>query len=238
MAISDPHSDEMGYALGQQLWAESIKAIPSLVVALLTLAVGWVVGNRLTAKWDERKKRRELDLQALGAFYAAYGKFTAIWRLWDGGRSEPPSGEDFRREVLEQAARVEGELESLLVRITAERTLSDRDCTLLGCFRQGFQSLRRSITAERRLRSRIRHPRTHQLVEIWWDSSDSPPYLAFKALSGHVADLLSKDLAPAAKPLASFEALAKITANGWERTWVDETFRALQLQSPSWPPPA
>ena len=131
--------------MGSALWAEMIKAVPNLVVALLTLSLGWFVSNRITARWDERKKRRELDLIALGAFYEIYGQFFAIWKLWSGARKGLPEDDEFRREVLERSAEAEGRLESLLVRVASERNLSDRDCTLLGCFRQGFQSLRESI---------------------------------------------------------------------------------------------
>ncbi|WP_396795697.1 mechanosensitive ion channel family protein [Microbispora sp. H13382] len=31
--------------MGATLWAESVKAVPNLVVALLTLALGWFVGR-------------------------------------------------------------------------------------------------------------------------------------------------------------------------------------------------
>jgi hypothetical protein len=59
--------------MGSAPWAEMVKAVPNLVVALLTLSLGWFVSNRITARWDERKKRRELDLIALGAFYEMPG---------------------------------------------------------------------------------------------------------------------------------------------------------------------
>lgn len=225
----------MGYAVGQQLWAESIKAVPSLVVALLTLAVGWLVGNRLTAKWDERKKRRELDLQALGAFYAIYGQFFAIWKLWSGTSSKLPDHQEFRRDLLERAANAEGELESLLVRLAAEHNLSERECTLLGCFRQAFQCLRASIKEGTSLHTKAVHPSTGEPQTFPWISSEAPPYLAFKALSGHVADLLSKDSRSYTRPDQAYQALKQITTNRLERTWINETFDILQLHSPAWP---
>jgi hypothetical protein len=221
--------------VGQQLWAESVKAIPNLVVALLTLAVGWFVGNRLTAKWDERKKRRELDLQALGAFYAVYGQFFALWKLWSGAPAGLPDHDMFRRGVLEQVAAAEGELESLLVRLATEQNLSERDCVLLGCFRQGFQSLRQCVKADVLLRSQVVRPGTEEIVSVPWGGSEAPPYLAFKALSGHVADLVSRGSA-GTKPEKAFLALREITDNRLQRIWVDETFKILQLHHPGWPP--
>lgn len=105
--------------MGSALWAETVKAIPNLVVALLTLSLGWFVGNRLTAHWDERKKSREMDLLALGVFYEIYGRFFAIWKLWSGVFTSLPPDEEFRRGLLERAAEAEGRLESLLVRLAS-----------------------------------------------------------------------------------------------------------------------
>ncbi|MFC0861726.1 hypothetical protein ACFHYQ_05390 [Sphaerimonospora cavernae] len=213
----------------QQLWAESVKAIPNLLITLLILFLGWGAGNRITARWDEHKKRRELDLQALGAFYSVYGQFTTVWKLWGGVCTEAAKDDGIRREVLEPAVRAEGELESLLVRISSERALSDLECTVLACFRQAFQSLRESITARDPLRSHVRDADTGQLVKIYWASSDSAPYLAFKALAGRVAGLLSES-SLAGRPSNPHRALLKITDNRWEHTWVQETFKALDMR--------
>lgn len=71
--------------MDQNVQLEIIKAILNLAIALLTLGSGWIVGNRISAKWDERKKRRELDLPAFNSFYSIYGNFFAVWKIWDGG---------------------------------------------------------------------------------------------------------------------------------------------------------
>ncbi|MFC7382162.1 hypothetical protein [Sphaerisporangium rhizosphaerae] len=215
---------------------EAIKAVPNLAVALITLSAGWIVGNRLTARWDEHKKRRELDLQALGAFYAVYGQFFALWKLWSGAPSSLPDHDEFRRTMLERTAAAEGELESLLVRLAGEHNLSARDRVLLGCFRQGFQSLRLCVKANKPLQSQIYRPGTEDLVTVRWDGSEAPPYIAFKALSGHVADLLAKGSA-GTKPERAFEALREITHTRLSRVWVNETFDILQVHHPEWPPP-
>ena len=221
--------------MGSALWAEMIKAVPNLVVALLTLSLGWFVSNRITARWDERKKRRELDLIALGAFYEIYGQFFAIWKLWSGARKGLPEDDQFRREVLERSAEAEGRLESLLVRVASERNLSDRDCTLLGCFRQGFQSLRESIRNNEDLRSRLRTAGNQARLPVQWAGSEAPPYTAFKALAAFTANLLSKDSSPATKAETASSTLMKITSNRLEATWVDEAFTLLDLRSPSRP---
>ncbi|GAA0379452.1 hypothetical protein GCM10009530_32600 [Microbispora corallina] len=214
--------------MGATLWVESVKAVPNLVVALITLVLGWLVSNRLTARWDERKKRRELDLLALGVFYEVYGEFFAIWKTWSNAPKSLHEDDDFGRTLLDRAAETEGKLESLLVRLASERKLSDRDCTLLGCFRQAVQSLRESIREKTELRSRVTwHGRP--LVAISWYGSDAPPYLAFKALAAFAADLLSKSSDPDTKAETAYSALKKITSNRLERIWLEEASRLLAL---------
>lgn len=216
------------------LWTESIKALPSLGVALVTLTLGWLVGNRLTARWDERKKHRELDLLALGVFYDIYGQFFAIWKLWSATPTGLPDAEEFRRGLLERAAEVEGRLESLLVRIATERKLSDRDAILLGCFRQAVQGLRESISDSVQLRSRVFRVSDQMLVTWEWAGSEAPPYVAFKALAAFVGELLTKRH-QAVESTAVSSAIRKITSNRLERMWLEETFKLLGLTSPAWP---
>ena len=45
--------------MGSALWAETVKGIPNLVVALLTLSLGWFVSNRITARWDDASRSAE-----------------------------------------------------------------------------------------------------------------------------------------------------------------------------------
>ncbi|MBB6345522.1 hypothetical protein FHU36_002031 [Nonomuraea muscovyensis] len=211
------------------MWTEMLKAVPNLVVALITLSLGWLVGLRLTARWDERKKRRELDLLALGAFYEAYGQFCAIWKSWDGAPDSLRQDDPFQTEMLRRAAEAEGKVESLLVRLASERSLSQQECTLLSCFRQAFQSLRKSIRRKVPLQSRIYAPGTLEVVAHQWASSEDPPYLAFKALAGYTSDLMSRSSRSSSAPMSSFISLRQITSNALERMWVDETFQLLDL---------
>jgi hypothetical protein len=221
--------------MGLTLWTETIKAVPNLIVAVLTLCLGWFVGNRLSARWDERKKRRELDLVALGVFYDIYGQFFAVWKLWSNAPTALRDDDDFRRELVDRAAEIEGKLESLLVRLASERNLSDRDCTLLSCFRQAVQSLRESIREKAHLRSKTIQPGDHRVISALWYGSDAPPYLAFKALAAFAADLLSKSSNLNTKTQSAYSALKKITSSDLERTWVEETSKLLALHEPSQP---
>jgi hypothetical protein len=54
-----------------------------LFVPLLSLGLAAVAGHRLSNKWDERRKRRELELALVNGFYHSYGEFCAVWKYWN-----------------------------------------------------------------------------------------------------------------------------------------------------------
>ena len=62
---------------------ELLKAILTLGISLLTIALGWFVGQRLNVRWNLRQKQRELDLTTAHDFHMLYGEFFAIWKLWN-----------------------------------------------------------------------------------------------------------------------------------------------------------
>lgn len=163
-----------------------------LLIALFTAVVGsllaWVVGTQVTYLWDDQKRRRESDLAAVATFYRLYGEFFATWKLWSAykdkqGRLKPEA--DLRWTLLERAEVAESGFEALLVKLASERRLSADDEQMLGCFREGYQTLRESIEAD---------------AKLPWKASDSPDsakhksfaeYRAFKALAQYVAQLLA-----------------------------------------------
>ena len=61
--------------------AEFPKAFSNAAVALVTLAVG-------SLYWTIRQKKRESLLATTDQFYAAYGEFFAVWKLWGQTLSE------------------------------------------------------------------------------------------------------------------------------------------------------
>jgi hypothetical protein len=63
--------------------SELVKAGLAFLVAAASLLVGSSLGQRLTTRWEERKKRRELELTALSDFYRLYGEFFAVWKTWE-----------------------------------------------------------------------------------------------------------------------------------------------------------
>src|ERR1700730_15197824 len=61
---------------------EFLKASLSLVVALITLGIGWVLGQRFTVRWNLYQKRRETDIANVQQFHSIYGEFKEISKLW------------------------------------------------------------------------------------------------------------------------------------------------------------
>ena len=153
-----------------------------LGTAVVTLAGGWFVTTRVADHWDQIKKRRELDLAAAGDFQRLYGEFFSVWKAWDSisrRKLEIKDSAEAAWECLNRAAEIEGRVEALLARISAEHELSTDDIDALGAMRQGFQSLRGAIKRNEPLE---------------WRSSEAKPYLAFKGLAAYTSRLLGRRL--------------------------------------------
>ncbi|MGZ4890230.1 MAG: hypothetical protein ACXWBH_13705 [Candidatus Angelobacter sp.] len=185
---------------------EAIKATFSLLVSILTVGLGWAIGQKLTYRWNIRQKRREFQLSATQQFYAAYGEFFAVWKLWNRLDHAVQSVEDRRWELHKRAAAAEAVVEGTLVKVSSEIVLDDRQLETLARFRQAFQQLRQSI-------------RENKL--LGWTYAEHPEYKAFKELAVRVAAMLAADwseLPPASDHAAA--QLLKITSNKWENAWV------------------
>jgi hypothetical protein len=170
-----------------QFGLATVQAIPALAVALVTLILGWLLGNGIASRWEEVKKRRALELEALGRFYQLYGEFYEVWKLWTVYKKNSNYLTGYERDpekawqLLERAAAVEGGFESLLVRLTQERVLDTHDIDQLARFREAYQCLRESIRAD---------------VTLDWKANPSHGdsalrYQEFKRLASHAASLLS-----------------------------------------------
>lgn len=187
-----------------------VGVVVPLVTALVTLAGGWLVSARIADRWDEIKKRREMNLAAAAEFQHLYGEFFAVWKVWnaalryDSFRDQPP---EFARTCLHRAAAIEGKLEALLAKIVVEYVLSDDEIDSLGALRQGFQMLRQSIQ--------------HTEPLQWW-ASGSPAYVAFKALATDMSMLLgtTRQRRPVPDAAAATNSFLRITDNGYETAWV------------------
>jgi len=171
---------------------------PKLITTLIFLGLGWVIGKQLTVLWSRRQKQNEQDLDAARDFHGLYGEFFALWKLWnyyvrDLGAEALPGAS--RWQLLDRACASEAKLESTLVRLASEKSLTGKDIDTLGRFRQRYQQLRESIRDN---------------VPLEWDHSEHPDYMEFKALAPQVVAII------VGSGRVRRELLTKITSNIYE----------------------
>jgi hypothetical protein len=205
---------------------ELLKATLSAGVALITLTLTWFVTTRVTTSWNIRQKQRELALSSAEQFYALYGEFFAIWKLWDqhlrSGAPKSSSGDDPGSQLLRRTLAAEAGVEAMLLKLTGQQVLSHDELYALGSFRQGYQTLR----------GRIR-----QGKPIGWNWDSHPEYAAFKYLASQVSQaLLSWRSTKLPSPADQYHNFRIITANYWEQKWV-QIAQAQGCNSTSWTPP-
>lgn len=155
--------------LKEGFWSEVLLEVIKTLFSLVLLLVSWQVGQRIIAYWDYRKKRNEIDIDSAHRFFGLYGEFRAINRLWNvfcfntlpelmkqaaakGDKLiEIPDSDNVRWELIKRAADAESGVESLILKLTAERRLDRKEMEALGQFRQAYQKLRESIRTDRPL---------------------------------------------------------------------------------------
>lgn len=129
------------------VWLEIIKT----GLVLLPLVVGWSLGRFIINYWDEKKKRRELDLETAMQFNKLYGEFKEVSRLWrvvsfTGRRATKLIlPETTPLDLLKRAAAAEGGVEAIIMKLATERVLEEEDIETLGLFRHAYQKLREAI---------------------------------------------------------------------------------------------
>lgn len=205
----------------------------ALLAVALTSVLAWLIGTQITYRWDEVKRRRELDLAAVANFYKCYGAFLKVWRIWNShkiGSAYCPAPTDVQWQCLQSASEVEGDLEGLLIKIVSERRLNDRDLELLGCFREALHCLRERIREDKPL---AWFSRTAE------NSPEFRQYQAFKTLAMYLAGLLQYTqepwvFGPRRKGIPSeaerIKALLAITAGTLKRDWLVTAERELSLR--------
>ena len=188
----------------------------ALVSVLATSVLAWIVGVRVTHRWDEARRRRESDMAALQAFYAAYGKFFEAWKVWDTflrnhravlgandarhDRGPLPLEDQTAWSILRLAAEAESSFESILVKLASEGGDEASSRThLLAAFRQGAQSLREAMRDGRALTWKAQPTSWSDKTEASRNQRllDYRKYRAFKALSLYAAHLLETGGSPA-----------------------------------------
>lgn len=191
------------------------KTWTDLFAPLLAATVAGVVAWRLVPtaqdRWEKVKKHRELDLEAVREFHRVYGEFVSTWKVWDTSFRFPenfPMSPQLADECLRRATAIEGGIESLLVKVAAERRLADWEIDVLGATRQAFQSLRDAI---------------RQGCALGWRHSEEKHYKALKALSAHTYVLLANSPPLDSQPSAEVSAanLLTITSNDYEEPKFD-----------------
>ena len=185
--------------------------VASLVAVLATLLGGWFVTTQVTDRWDQKKKNREMNQAAAHDFERLYGEVVAIWKTWNALSAHTAAfatPEDAKWDCHKRATAAEGQIEALLARLAAERTLTPRDLEMLGGLRQAFKLVRRTIRSDE---------------SLGWSDSKVGPYVAFKKLAAAMSVLLATEAPIGSKPTADEAAAAfmKITDNPGEEAWLD-----------------
>jgi hypothetical protein len=182
---------------------EIVLEVVKTVIALLALAL---VGQRVIAHWDIRKKRLELDIAVANQFHQLYGEFKTVWRLWKAFKDNKgiKFPDDTRAELLKRATSAESGVEAITVKLATERSLSETDLETLGLFRQAFQLVREAIRYDQQLN---------------WQYN-SPEYLLFNDLASDVARMISfsdKGKSPGREEAKSnFQKVTGIRREDWE----------------------
>ncbi|MGW4748482.1 hypothetical protein ACWEPR_27185 [Streptomyces sp. NPDC004290] len=187
-----------------------------LLTVVATLGGGWLVTTRVTDRWDQVKKQREMGLSAAQDFQRLYGEFVAIWKTWNALTSHHTpvtTPEHSGWSCLERATAAEGAIEALMANLAAERLLNDDEIDVLGGVRQAFKVVRRTI---------------ERGEPLGWGASGVAPYMALKSLSAAMSVLLSSPSQGKGRPTAAraARAFAEITDNRHEMSWI-ATARAI-----------
>ena len=147
-------------------------------LTIVTLGVGWLLGQRIIAYWDLKKKRQGLDIETATQFHRLYGEFKDISRLWrayryEGKKLEYPAA--FPIELLGRASAAEGGVEAIVLKLATEKNLEEEDIKTLGLFRQAYQELRVAIRGD---------------MSFEW-TREAPEYVLYNDLASETACIIS-----------------------------------------------
>ncbi|WP_155387015.1 hypothetical protein [Catellatospora paridis] len=212
-----------------------------LLVGVVLIAFAASLLGRIADRWERVRKRREADLAAAEMFYGVHGEFHGVWQEWKAirGQAFDAADREQRRWALSGRASAAGaRVEALVARLATERHLTDRERTLLGCYRQAYRTLGGCLEADLPLGVTLRRqpdggvlPADH---EVWTDSA-TRSYATFTELATAVGALIAHSgVVPSeAHARASMRA---ITDSGFESpAWVTHARAALGLPSHSEP---
>jgi len=191
------------------------KGVVAAVGPTATVLLAGFLGQRFSAMWSYRQKRRELEMALANSFYTSYGDFISVWKQWNWCKKTITNKSDLLEKQIElhaMASSVEGNIESVLLKISSERILSDEDLDRLGVLRQSFQFLRENI---------------QKGESVSYGYASDPGYIKFKELSTFVGNLLAAKSTDLPSHAEAFKAFVEITDNrheGWH-LWLDRSVR-------------
>ena len=168
-------------------------------LSAILLVLSWLVGQRILAFWERRKKQNEIDLASLAQLHRIHAEFRTIGRLWRAFGLGQPAGaavnipDDIHWQLQLRAAAAEGEMEALVVKLATERVLTDHQVRSLGFLREAYQLLRRCI---------------RDRVWFYWKSG-SPEYTTFYTSAIELTSVLSQ-MAPRPTPKESVQAVDRV----------------------------
>jgi len=158
---------------------ELFKAALGLLVSVITLALGWLVGQRLTMNWNLVQKLRETEIENIHQFHLVYGEFRELSKTWRLVKKDEVVAEAERPGIrwilLTRACALESKVESINIKLATEKMMHDENLRALGLFRQAIQRLRESVRDE----------------TITPSSSRGIDYEYFNHLAARVATLIS-----------------------------------------------
>lgn len=184
-----------------------------LLTAILTLALSWFVGSRISAEWALRQKRREGVQQAVATFQGLYGRWFALAKLWLLHKATCSPDESTTRntdqewELLRDIIGLEGEFEAFWLKLSAQYALPSDALDTMERFREGFQVLRQTAVSGEGLD---------------WFRHNGVRYRAFKTLAAEIVSALGNEeiVAEAVQdPKTAAAAFHRVTSNRFQQDW-------------------
>lgn len=201
-----------------------------LVVGALLIGFAFALRSRADLRRERLARRRVADLTVAEAFYAAHGEFHGIWQEWNAvhGKAFGTADREQRRWALfTRAAAADAQVEALIARLVMERHLTDRERTLLGCYRQAYRTLGGCLAAD--LPLGVTRPDGQTPPADLWTESAGDSYVVFTELAAAVGAMVARSgtVPPEAHARASMRVIAGAEFTG--PAWVSRARTALDL---------
>ena len=103
--------------------------LKAFIGPITAVGLAWLVGNRISATWALRQRRREQSLATVAEFYRLYGEFFALWKMCNYAirDSKGEIEETTLWDLMRRATALEASGEAILLRISSELPLGEDD---------------------------------------------------------------------------------------------------------------